>query len=190
MNPQWSGRLLALSMVWTASVGPASAEITRIVIDRRVSESPTFEGRAIADRGQYERLIGRAYGELDPRDRRNALIQDIDRAPRNARGRVAYVATFSLMKPIDLSRTSGLLFYEAVNRSNELIGRMIGAGSEGATSFLRNAARSFYAADGRPTFRQRIRGPGVARPTASRCRPQSIRMEARSPDRCWSSSST
>ena len=35
---------------------------------------------------------GKAYGELDPNDPKNALITDIKLAPRNARGKVEYVA--------------------------------------------------------------------------------------------------
>ena len=69
------------------------AQITRIVIDRARSESPTFEGRAFGANGsvgQYEKLRGKAYGELDPADPRNAVITDLARAPRNSRGKVEY----------------------------------------------------------------------------------------------------
>ena len=33
--------------------------------------------------------------EVDPADRRNAIIQDLKLAPKNARGRVEYIATFA-----------------------------------------------------------------------------------------------
>ncbi len=46
------------------------------------------------------------------------IIQDVALAPRNARGNVEYVATFALAKPIDLSRASGVLIYQVVNRGN------------------------------------------------------------------------
>ena len=69
------------------------AQITRIVIDRARSESPTFEGRAFGPNGSagYEKLRGKAYGELDPADPRNAVITDLARAPRNSRGKVEYL---------------------------------------------------------------------------------------------------
>ena len=54
----------------------------------------------------------------DPNDLKNALITDIKLAPRNARGRVEYIATFSLMKPIDMTHSSGVLMYTVVNRGN------------------------------------------------------------------------
>src|SRR5437773_5679467 len=65
-----------------------------------------------------ERLSDKFYGELDPADPNNALITDIQRAPKNARGRVEYVGTFSLMKPVDASKASGVLMYFVVNRGN------------------------------------------------------------------------
>ena len=45
---------------------PASGGITHIEITR--TESPTFEGHAFGSVGQYEKLVGRAYGEVDPND--------------------------------------------------------------------------------------------------------------------------
>ena len=64
----------------------------------------------------FEKLSGKAYGELDPADPKNALITDIQSAPRNARGKVEYVATFALVKPIDMAKASGVLMYSVVNR--------------------------------------------------------------------------
>ena len=58
------------------------------------------------------------HGELDPADPKNALITDIQLAPRNARGKVEYVGTFSLMKPVDMAKASGVLMYSVVNRGN------------------------------------------------------------------------
>lgn len=66
----------------------------------------------------YERLSGKFYGELDPADPKNALITDIQLAPRNARGKVEYVGTFTLMKPVDATKASGVLIYSVVNRGN------------------------------------------------------------------------
>ncbi len=108
-------RLAILTAVLAS--GPAvEASIVRIVID--TVESPTDDGRVFGDMGPYERLIGRAFGELDPDDPRNALIQDLDLAPRNERGRVDYVVDFVLRKPVDLAHSSGILRYDAPNRGN------------------------------------------------------------------------
>ncbi len=53
---------------------------------------------------------------FDPRDARNALITDIDLAPRNARGLVEYRTTFTLRKPVDMTAAPGVLLYNIVNR--------------------------------------------------------------------------
>ena len=85
------------------------AQITRIVIDRARSESPTFEGRAFGPNGsvgQYEKLRGKAYGELDPADPRNAVITDLARAPRNSRGKVECSMDIFILKPIDLAKVT------------------------------------------------------------------------------------
>ena len=70
MNACRSQLRLALVAAAAATLMPltAEAQITRIVIDRARSESPTFEGRAFGSNGsvgQYEKLRGKAYGELD-----------------------------------------------------------------------------------------------------------------------------
>ena len=51
--------------------------------------------------GTYEKIFARAYGEVDPSDRRNALITDINLAPRNANGMVEYSADVHIIKPVD-----------------------------------------------------------------------------------------
>ena len=107
--------LVAAALAWA---GPTQARVTKIVIDSRTS--PAFEGQVFGDAGQYETIAGRAYGELDPRDPLNAIIQDIQLAPRNPNGNVEYVATFFLVKPIDMSRSSHLLWHDVPNRGGRI----------------------------------------------------------------------
>jgi hypothetical protein len=97
---------------------PANARVTRIVVD--TVTSPAFDGQSFGDAGQYETLEGRAYGELDPTDPRNAIIQDIALAARNANGNVEYMATFFLVKPVDMSKSSGLLWQFVPNRGGRI----------------------------------------------------------------------
>src|SRR6516165_1923712 len=105
--------LLAASLV-LGFAATASARITRIVVERR--ESPAYRGQAFGEAGPYEWLRGRAYGELDPKAPLNAIITDLALAPRNARGLVEYSATFTLAKPVDVSKASGVLLYDVANR--------------------------------------------------------------------------
>ena len=99
------------------------ARVTRLVIERR--ESPAYGGRVFGKAGQYETLTGHFFGEIDPQDPHNAIIMDIGFAPRNARGMVEYSATFVLSKPIDMSKSNGVLYYNVPNR-----GRGAPSGSE------------------------------------------------------------
>lgn len=64
----------------------------------------------------HERITGKAHGELDPADPKNAVITDIELAPRNARGKVEYVTKFTLVRPTETMRSSGVLIYTVVNR--------------------------------------------------------------------------
>src|SRR5436190_1662372 len=114
------GRLItaASAIVIAALASDAQARVTRIVIDTKVS--PAFDGASFGSAGQYETLAGRAFGELDPNDPHNAIIQDIKLAPRNARGMVEYMASFQLVKPIDMSKSSRLMWHDVPNRSGRL----------------------------------------------------------------------
>jgi hypothetical protein len=112
----------ALAAVAIACICSAvtEAKVIRIEIlkTERVDPAPPAAAGATQATPPYERLSGKFYGELDPADPKNALITDIQLATRNARGKVEYVGTFSLMKPIDLSKASGVLMYSVVNRGN------------------------------------------------------------------------
>lgn len=70
--------------------------------------------------GQYEQLTGTLSGEVDPKDPKNAIIQDLALAPVNANGMVEYSADFVMLKPKDMSKASGVLRYDAPNRGNIL----------------------------------------------------------------------
>lgn len=121
---------LALVAGFTIFGGPAEARITRIEITS--GPSPTFVDPAGTPRsfgavGTYEKLRGRAYGELDPNDRRNADIVDIGLAPLNANGRVEYSMDIYILKPTDLGRSNHKLFMEVNNRGGKLFGALNGS---------------------------------------------------------------
>jgi Alpha/beta hydrolase domain len=96
----------------------AQARVTRIVVEKQVS--PAFDGASFGTAGQYETLAGRAFGELDPNDPKNAVIQDIKLAPRNTKGMVEYTATFQLVKPVDMTKSSLLMWHDVPNRAGRL----------------------------------------------------------------------
>lgn len=105
-----------VAVLWGASL--AEARITRIQLTR--VESPTFGGASFGDVGQYEKLVGRAFGEIDPIDLRNAVITDLGLAPTNARGKVEYSTDIYILRPVNSSRGNHRLFFEINNRGTNL----------------------------------------------------------------------
>src|SRR5580704_7959075 len=109
-------KLAAVAGTAAIAAGTAEARITRIEIAKT---EPAFAGASFGVAGTYERLTGKAYGEVDPRSPANAGIQDISLAPRNARGMVEYVTDIDIVRPADRSKSNGVLFFNIVNRGNK-----------------------------------------------------------------------
>jgi len=106
--------------------GTASeARVTGIAFTRTTA----FKGQSFGNVGPYEELRGTFSGEIDPNDRRNAVITDINLAPLT-NGKVVYTATFTLLKPLDMTRASGVLVYGVSNRG----GRALGTGMINVTT--------------------------------------------------------
>src|SRR5215472_2207977 len=101
----------ALASVALFAIAPISqARVTRIIVDATAS----------IQNNTFQQLTGRAFGELDPTDPHNALITDIQIAPRNANGNVAYVASFVLRIPSDMTQASGVMWHDVPNRGGDV----------------------------------------------------------------------
>jgi len=111
--------LLALAVGMAFAVPQAEARITKVVIDKTLSQSPAFGGYSWPGVGQYEKILGTASGELNPSDPRNALIVDLDLAPRNSNGNVEYSFDFYILKPINLANGAHKVMYEPPNRGRK-----------------------------------------------------------------------
>jgi hypothetical protein len=110
----WGAAVCAAALL---AAPAARAKVVRIEVETRSPIAGAF-GAA----GAYELISGRFFGELDPKDPKNAIITDLALAPRNARGLVEYSATFQLAKPVDMTRASGFLFYNVPNRGRGAAG--------------------------------------------------------------------
>ena len=121
--------LTALIAVPLLSLVPtAEARITSLTL---TADTPAaIAAGSYGTVGAYEQLDGVATGELDPHDPQNAVIQDLDLAPRNARGNVEYSMVVSILKPVDQSKGNHTLLYDVVNRGNKVVtGWNIGGGA-------------------------------------------------------------
>ena len=105
-----TGFIVAIA-AWSSA---AQAKITRIVVD----DQERIEGDGTARLPAYEKLRGRLFGEVDPLEQSNSIIQDIELAPRNERGRVEYIATFTLLRPAGASQGNRVIISTLPNRGN------------------------------------------------------------------------
>ena len=112
---------LIAGLVALLAAAPAQARLMRLVIEKR--EPLASAGQPVGPAGAYERLTGRFYGELDWNSPTNRIINDIGFATRNVRDHVEYSATFTLLRPVDPSKTSGVLWYEVPNRGSSPLTR-------------------------------------------------------------------
>jgi hypothetical protein len=103
--------------------------VLRIEIVERLS--PVFDGRIFGSVGTYECVGGMIHGELDPSHPLNTTIVHLDKAPRNAAGRVEYRSDFTLMTPTDLGRGNGWLLYDVPNRGNKVALTRLNRGADG-----------------------------------------------------------
>src|SRR5262245_54768882 len=68
--------LVAACAFFAAS--PTHGRVKKIQITAK--ESPTFGGYSWPGVGQYEKIVGKAFGEIDPKDAKNAVIIDLQLA--------------------------------------------------------------------------------------------------------------
>jgi hypothetical protein len=104
-------RAIALLLLFVFS--PVSARLVSVSIE---SVEPFAPGTTFGSAGAYERVRGVFRGELDPTDARNRVIVNLDKAPRNAAGRIEYEADFFMLRPADPAKSNGKLIYDVTNR--------------------------------------------------------------------------
>jgi hypothetical protein len=108
----------------------AHAEVIRFEVLQSV---PAFEGRSFGSVGPYVRITARAIIAVDPADPRNAIIADIDKAPRDEKGLVEATADVVLLRPADPLRANGTLLVDIPNRGRKLAPQLFDdAGQPGA----------------------------------------------------------
>src|SRR5215475_4755072 len=108
-------RLLFISLV-VAFTAPVRAEVVRIEVKSRTD---LLAGKSFGSTGPYEKIAGKIYFAVDARSSTNRIITDIDKAPKNASGKVEFSSDFYMIKPKDLSRGNGTVLYEVSNRGTK-----------------------------------------------------------------------
>src|SRR5436190_10683994 len=90
-----------------------SAEVSRVEITTR---RDVAGGRSFGSAGAYEQLAGRLYFSIDPANKRNRVIVDLDKAQKNAAGKIEMSADLVILKPRDATKGNGIALFDVVNR--------------------------------------------------------------------------
>lgn len=107
----------------------ASADVERVEVKSR---RDVLGGRAFGAAGVYEIVAGTVHIAVDPANRHDRIIPDLDRAPKDARGLVHASADFYLLAPKDRTKGNHVLLLDIANRGNRLALRSLDRADRGA----------------------------------------------------------
>ena len=89
----------------------AAADVTRVDVVKRVQVGNTG----------YERIVATVHFAVDPKDPRNRVIADLDRAATHAGGKVEFSADLHILRPTSAARSNGVALVEVPNRGRNRI---------------------------------------------------------------------
>jgi hypothetical protein len=113
---------LTMRLAWLATAlcvvvaSDARAEVVRVSVTTR---EVVAGGQAFGSTGPYEKLAGTIEFALDPLERHNKTIADLDLAARDAGGRVHFSADLYVLCPVEQSKGNGTLLFEISNRGGK-----------------------------------------------------------------------
>lgn len=118
MNPFTRRGLITFFILFVLAfvTAAARAEVTRVEI---TSRQDVLNGKAFGAVGAYEKLSGKVYFAVDPNNPHNKIIADLDKAPRNAQGKVEFSADLFILRPKDAARGNGVALFDVVNRGRK-----------------------------------------------------------------------
>jgi hypothetical protein len=104
------GFCIVIGLLATLASRVAHAEVTRVEIAKR------------ADVGSsgYEKIVGTIHFAVDPKDPRNRVVVDLDKAPVNAAGLVEFSSDLYILKP-KATPGNGVALVDILNRGNKMV---------------------------------------------------------------------
>lgn len=108
--------LLLAAFLCVFAVCTARAEVTKVEISSR---QDVLGGKSFGTVGAYEKLTGKIYFAVDPKNARNKIIVDLDKAPKNAQGRVEFSSDLFILRPKDPSKGNGVVLLDIPNRGRK-----------------------------------------------------------------------
>jgi hypothetical protein len=110
--------IVALLAVVATFALPAEARVVRF----ELQTIEAFAGGAkFGENGPYVRVRGVAHGVLDPDDPQNAVIVNLDKAPRNGDGLVEYDMDVFILRPSEPGAGNGKILYDVTNRGRKFL---------------------------------------------------------------------
>jgi hypothetical protein len=103
-------RTLSLALLTLALAWPARAEVTRVEVARRLDLGASG----------YEKITGTIHFAVDPKDPRNRMVVDLDKAPVNGAGRVEFSSDLYILRP-KAPRGNGAALIDVLNRGNKVV---------------------------------------------------------------------
>lgn len=100
-------------------VGSQLAEARITSLSNCTTTSP-YGSTSFGTAGTYQQLACTANGAVDPNDPLNAIIQDIDLAPKVS-GLVQYSMDVTILMPTDPSKGNHVMLFDVPNRGNRLL---------------------------------------------------------------------
>ena len=103
--------------------------VTRLEVETRQTYA---NGETFGEIGAYEQLDGQVHFAVDPNQADNALITDIDLAPKDDNGLVNFSADFRILRPANPQKGSHTLFLDVVNRGRDRASKLFNDAAESA----------------------------------------------------------
>ena len=110
-----TGLTVVMALSLPALVG---AEVSRVEV---TSRRDVAAGRLFGPSGPYEQITGRLYFLIDPSNKRNLVIADLNKAPKNTAGKIELSTDLVILKPRDASRGNGIVLFDIVNRGRGVV---------------------------------------------------------------------
>ena len=107
-------RFLVATLTLTLLLAPNMASADVLSVD--VAERVRVEDAGFGETGAYEQIVGTITFGIDPDDPRNAVIVNLDRAPRNAQGLVEATGDLLILTPANPARGNGIALVDIANR--------------------------------------------------------------------------
>jgi hypothetical protein len=109
--------LISVAAIAT-TISSSRAELAKVEI---ASRADVLGGKSFGTAGAYEKIVGKVHFSIDPAHPRNKPIIDLDKAPRDAAGRVVFSADLYVIAPKDAARGNGVALFDVLNRGRKNI---------------------------------------------------------------------